>query len=181
MPTTLRSDDPTGEHGLVSFFQNARKARMTPAEPETKAALEPVFKAAYTDAEGVIYAIAATSDTVDLDDDILSSRALVKMAHDFTSSGKRTFKANHADEVSAHLVASMTGSPILKSGRVLKAGENIPTEDPVIGLDLRGDQTCWIVGIKPDDAAIVELAKAGGIAGLSWGAWAQRDPEESAQ
>jgi hypothetical protein len=165
---------------LMKGSQSSRKARIDP--PEQRILPETIFKSAYVDEEeGVVYAIAATSETVDLDDDILSSRALVQMAHDFTSSGKRTFKANHGAELKAHLVASITGTPMLKSGKTLKAGENIPANDPVVGLSLGGDQTCWIVGIKPEDKAIVELAKAGGISGLSWGAFAKREPMETGQ
>jgi hypothetical protein len=175
MPTTLRSDDPTGEHGLVSFFQNARKARMTPAEPEQKsAAAEPTFKAAYVSDEGTIYALAATAGTIDLDDDVLQTKAMLRMAADFTSAPSRCFKANHADSLEADLVGSLCGRPILKSGRVLSFGESLPSDDPMVGISLEGQPTAWLVAIRPKDAAVLELAKAGGIAGLSWGAHASR-------
>jgi hypothetical protein len=154
----------------------------TPAEPQPelveKEAAGIVFKSAYVSDGGVIYAIAATSGTVDLDDDVLSTAALVQMSHDFTSAGKRTFKANHTDAVEADLVASMTGAPLLKSGKILSPGQSIPTDDPLVGLSLEGEPTCWVVGIRPTDKAVADLAKAGGIAGLSWGAYAKRVPLE---
>jgi hypothetical protein len=152
----------------------------TLAEPQLelveKEAAAPVFKAAYISDDGIIYAIAATSGTVDLDDDVLQTGALLKMAHDFTASGKRMFKANHAEEVEADLVASMTGAPILKSGRILGYGESLPDDDPMVGLHLEEHPSAWVVGIRPKDRAIADLAKAGGIAGLSWGAYATRSP-----
>jgi len=180
MPTTLRSDDPTGELALVKRFADARKARMTPAEPETKkAAPEPVFKAAYTSDEGTIYALAATAGTVDLENDVLQTKAMLRMAADFTSSATRCFKANHDDAIEADLVGSLCGRPILKSGRVLSYGESIPNDDPVIGLSLEGQPSAWLVAIRPRDPAVLELAKCGAIAGLSWGAHASRTDLES--
>lgn len=147
-----------------------------PPELVEKEAAGVVFKSAYVGDGGVIYAIAATSGTVDLDDDVLSTEALVKMAYDFTSAGTRTFKANHSDAVEADLVASVVGAPILKSGRVIAYGESLPEDDPMIGISLEGQPSAWVVGIRPKDRAVAELAKAGGIAGLSWGAYATRSP-----
>jgi hypothetical protein len=151
-------------------------AAEAPPELVEKEAAGVVFKSAYVGDGGVIYAIAATSGTVDLDDDVLSTEALVKMAYDFTSSGTRTFKANHSDAVEADLVASITGAPVLKSGRVIAHGESLPEDDPMVGINLEEHPSAWVVGIRPKDRAIAELAKAGGIAGLSWGAYATRSP-----
>ncbi len=140
---------------------------------ETKAA--PVFKAAYTSDDGVVYCIGAYAGNVDLDKDVLQTKALVRMAYDFTKAGTRTFKANHNEKLEADLVASMPGAPILKSGRVLKAGEDMPDDDPVTGICLKSEPIAWFVGIRPHDPEVVKLAKAGKLAGTSWGAFASRE------
>jgi len=72
----------------------------------------------------------------------------------------------------------MTGRSILKSGRVLEYGEPIPDNDPMVGLNLEGEPSCWTVGIRPRDAAVLDLARKGGIAGLSWGAYIQKEKVE---
>lgn len=141
----------------------------------TKAEPLATFKAAYTSDDGVIYAIGAYAGNVDDDDDVLTTKALVKMAYDFTRSSTRTFKACHAEEIGAELVASMPGAPLLKSGRVLHYGETIPDDDPVVGIDLKAEPIAWFVGVKPTDPKVSELAKAGGLSGLSWGAFASRE------
>ena len=97
----------------------------TPADPKETAG--PVtFKAAYVSDDGVIYGIGAYAENIDLDDEVLRTKALVGMAYDFCSATNRVFKANHQDVLAADLVASMPGAPILKSGRILAAGEDVP-------------------------------------------------------
>lgn len=135
---------------------------------------QPVFKSAYVSDDGVIYLIGAFAGNVDLDDDVLQTKALVDMAYQFCSSEKRTFKCNHKDELAADLVASMPGAPILKSGKVLKFGEQMPEDDEIVGICLKSEPICWFVGVRPHDKAVAEKAKAGEIVGSSWGAFVDR-------
>jgi hypothetical protein len=147
-------------------------ASAPPAGTETKAAR--VLKATgIVNAEhGVVMLIGSLSDAVDLDHDVVDAELLVKCAHEFTGRDQRVFKANHDEPIKAKLVESVTGVPILASGRRLKAGEHIPEDDPIASIGLKvgeGEATAWIVGIKPEDPAIVTAAKDGAIAGASWG------------
>jgi len=143
---------------------------------EVKETAKPMtFKSAYVSDDGVIYLIGAYAGNVDDDSDVLHTKALVKMAYDFTSGGTRRFKANHKEDLAADLVASMPGAPILKSGRVLAYGEDVPNDDPITGICLKSEPVAWFVGIRPHDKSIAEKAKAdpGFIAGASWGAHVQ--------
>jgi hypothetical protein len=95
----------------------------------------------------------------------------MKMAYDFTSAQKRTFKANHRDEIDAKLVQSWVGAPIIADGdgvRVLKADEKLTPEMQVVGIDIRpGNESHWFVGAKlPETLA----DKAGEVVGFSFGA-----------
>jgi hypothetical protein len=64
---------------------------------------------------------------------------------------------------------------ILKSGKVLAAGEAIPADDTVIGISIeKGKESHWFVGIRPNDDEVLELAKKGGVACFSWGAFVTR-------
>ena len=147
------------------------------AEPPAEAKAAPVatFKAAYVSDDGVIYGIGAYAESFDRDDDNLRTKALVKMAYDFCAASTRTFKACHKEELGADLVASMPGAPILKSGRVLKAGEEIPSNDPVTGIDLKAEPIAWFVGVRPRDPDVSEMARKGEIVGFSWGAYVDRE------
>jgi hypothetical protein len=180
---------PTPEQNIVAAMQASRAKRVADqqaaeaaaqaasaakeASAESKAA--PVFKAAYASDDGVIYCIGAYAGNVDLDEDVLQTKTLVAMAYDFTKAAARTFKANHTDALEADLVASMPGAPILKSGRVLKFGEEIPDDDEVTGIDLKAEPIAWFVGLKPHDPAVAQLARDGKLAGTSWGAYATRE------
>lgn len=145
-----------------------------PAE-EIKETAKPVtFKAAYVSNDGVIYLIGAYAGNVDLDNDVLQTKALVDMSYDFCSSKARTFKANHKNDIAADLVASMPGAPILKSGRVMAYGEDLPEDDPITGICITSEPVAWFVGIRPHDKAIAEKARAGEIIGSSWGAFVDR-------
>lgn len=148
---------------------------------ETKAGLKagPVLKAtSLVDEEhGVIMLVGSLADAVDLDLDSVPSNLLIKCAHEFTGRDQRTFNANHDEAVKASLVESMTGVPILASGRRLKAGEHIPDNDPMVSIGLAkaaGEATAWVLGVKPDDPAVVQAAKDGKLVGGSWGGFATR-------
>jgi hypothetical protein len=157
---------------LKTPAQIIAEAGVLPADGKAK----PIaFKTAYVADDGVIYLIGAYAENIDLDDDVLRTKALVKMAHDFTARDKRTFKANHKDEIAADLVASMTGAPILKSGRTLAAGEELPDDDEIIGIDLKAEPIAWFVGVRPHDATITDAARKGEIIGASWGAYVDRE------
>ena len=81
-------------------------------------------------------------------------------------------------EIAADLVASFPGAPILKSGKTLTWGEEMPPDDEVIGIDLKAEPIAWFVGVRPHDKALAEKAKAGEIVGASWGAYCDRTPIE---
>ncbi len=135
------------------------------------------FKAVSVDDHGVIIGIGAVAGNVDLDNETLAQKGLVTMAYDFCGANARVLKANHGDAMpKAELVASWPGAPILKSGALL-APDAMPTdEDPIVGISLeKGKETHWFVGIRPNDDAVLEQAKKGGIAGFSWGAYVTRE------
>lgn len=143
-----------------------------------KATAKPyAFKAVSTDDTGVIVGIGAAAENIDLDDEVMRKADLVKMAFEFCASKARTFKANHKEEIGCDLVASWPGAPIFKSGNVLKAGEALPTDDPIIGINIeKGSETHWFVAVKPHDASAVEAAKKGDIAGFSWSGPVKKTP-----
>lgn len=132
------------------------------------------FKAAYVSDDGVIYLIGAYAGNVDKDNEVLQTKALVDMSYDFCSAASRVFKCNHKTEIGADLVASMPGAPRLKSGRILKFGEEHPENDPITGIDLDAEPIAWFVGVRPHDKSVAEKAKAGEIVGSSWGAFVDR-------
>ncbi len=156
-----------------------------------------VFKAVGVSGDHtVIQAIASAAEIYDRDDDTMHEHDLVALAHDFCANKGRVLKANHTEELpKAELVESLVGAAILKSGRVMVKGEALPPQndadpriaagesiDPVVGVTLKGHpqhaNLHWFVGIRPNDAAVVEKAESGGIAGLSWSGSANRTPEE---
>ena len=162
------------------------------ATPEAAAAVAEAGKAGAVDAkpyafkalgvdsgdDSIIVGIGAAAENIDLDDEVIRQRDLVAMSYNFCASKARAFKANHADALpKAELVASWPGAPILKSGRVLKAGEALPTDDDVVGINIeKGRETHWFVKVRPNDPAIVEAAKAGAVSGFSWGGMVNRTP-----
>ncbi len=161
----------------------AAAAATAATEAGKAAAIEPkpyAFKALSVDTgdHSVIVGIGAAAENIDLDDEVIRQHDLVAMSYDFCASKARAFKANHADPLpKAELVASWPGAPILKSGRVLKVGEALPTDDAVIGINIeKGRETHWFVKVRPNDAAIVEAAKAGDVAGFSWAGLVNRTP-----
>jgi hypothetical protein len=95
----------------------------------------------------------------------------MQMAYDFTSASKRTFKANHKDEIDAKLVQSWVGAPIIADGdgvRALKAEEKLTPAMQVVGIDIRpGNESHWFVGAKLPEAL---ADKAGEVVGFSFGA-----------
>jgi Putative phage serine protease XkdF len=143
--------------------------------PEDQKARPIAFKAAYVSDDGVIYGIGAYATNVDLDNDVVATKALVKMAYDFCAASERTFKANHQENLDADLVASMPGAPILKSGRILTAGEALPDDDPITAICLKSEPIAWFVGVRPHDPEIAKAAKAGAVAGFSFGAYVERE------
>jgi len=139
----------------------------------------PVLKAtSIVDEEhGVVMLVASLADAIDLDDDFVPAGTLVDKAHEFTWRGDHKFNANHEQALKGKLVESFTGVPILKSGRRLLAGEHIPDNDPIVSVGLlkaAGEATAWMIGVKPDDRAVVDAAKAGSLVGASWGGFAER-------
>lgn len=173
-PTITRESlDAAKVAATASEADAAAAAAAAAAKPGDEKA-KPVFKTAYVSDDGVIYLIGAYAGNVDADNEVLQTKALVDMSYDFTSAATRTFKANHKDEIKADLVASMPGAPILKSGKVLKFGEDMPADDEIVGIDLKAEPIAWFVGIRPHDKAIAEKAKAGEIVGASWGAFVDK-------
>ena len=159
----------------------AATAAATASEVGKAAAIKPyAFKALGVDTgdHSVIVGIGAAAENIDLDDEVVRQRDLVAMSYDFCASKARAFKANHTDPLpKAELVASWPGAPILKSGRVLKAGEALPTDDDVIGINIeKGRETHWFVKVRPNDPAIVEAAQKGDVAGFSWAGLVNRTP-----
>lgn len=137
--------------------EEVSEAARTLANSKTKAQAQAVtFKSALVD-HGVIYGVAA-SVAVDHENETVEKGAIVQMAYDFCGSDVREFRANHGEVLKAKLVASMPGKPIYASDGVT-----------ITGVDLaKGEETHWIVGVKPEDPAIYEAAKSGAIGGFSW-------------
>ena len=154
---------------------------MQEANPEqSDAKASPVtLKAAYVGKGNVVYCIGAYAGNEDRDLDTLHISPLVQMAHDFVKSPAREFNGNHSTAnkgapLDMELVESMTGAPILQSGRVLAYGDDMPNDDPVTGIDLKGDPIAWFCALEIHDPAIVELVKSGAIVGTSWEAYVSR-------
>jgi hypothetical protein len=175
VPTITRESVAANEAARVAAEAATTTAATAATEgtPEGEKA-KPAFKTAYVSNDGVIYLIGAYAGNVDLDDEVLQTKALVTMAYDFCSAEKRTFKCNHKDAIPADLVASMPGAPILKSGKVLKYGEEMPEGDEIVGIDLKAEPIAWFVGVRPHDPEIAKKAKAGEIVGASWGAFVEK-------
>jgi hypothetical protein len=158
----------------------ATQAQATAPTQEGKGGATPVafatVKAGTGANSGVIYGVAA-SVNVDLDNEQLEQPSLMSFAHDFVASTKRTFKANHTEYVKVQLAESWTGIPLIQDGetvRALKAGEVLDPKAEVVGISFKGEPTHWFIGIKPDDASIIEAHKAGELVGFSWGAFVQK-------
>lgn len=157
------------------------KKAMSIAEAIVKArigatATRPAFKAVSVDNQGVIVGIGSAAYIVDSEEDEVQQRALVGMAYDFCASKAREFRANHDDLLEADLVASWPGAPILKSGRVLGRGEELPADDLVVGINIeKGNETHWFVGVRPHDPRVVDAARKGDILGFSWGGFAAKE------
>lgn len=145
---------------------------------EPKATAEPKdelsFKAVKVDDQGVL-TLCASSIAKDGADESVQKGAMIGMAYDFCASANRTFKANHDNEVpiEAQLVESMVGAPILKSGKILPAGEPWPEDDPFVGINVeKGNESHWFISVRPTDPEVVKAAKEGKIVGASWGGMA---------
>lgn len=144
-----------------SFLASMRSHRHAPPRG--------TFKAIAIDEEqGVLIAVASTAGNVDTDGDVISVPALRDLAYDFTA-GDRKFKSNHKQDINCELVGSWVGAPILKSGRVLKAGDEPTSDDPIVAISLeKGTECAWIVALRPDPS-VIKAAKNGKVMGLSWG------------
>lgn len=168
---------------IVEHVQNKLKAGR---EARAKAAAEVKtpqisMKAVSTDELGVITFIggaAGSVDKLDLDGEFIGKADLVKMAFDFCSDSGRTFKANHSEPIACALVESFVGAPIIQDGdsmRTLKADESLTKDMNVVGINIeKGNETHWFLSVKPANSEVVEIAKAGGIAGGSWGAYVSK-------
>jgi predicted flap endonuclease-1-like 5' DNA nuclease len=151
----------------------ASPAEAQPAPAEEKAM---AFKAVCVDDQGVIIGIGA-SIAVDRQDEAVTKAALIGMAYDFCASSDRAFRYNHDAKanVDAELVASWPGAPVLKSGKILAPGEDVPADDPVVAINIeKGKETHWFIGVKPNDPQVLEAARKGEIVGFSWGGFAQK-------
>jgi hypothetical protein len=146
-------------------------------KPEQGKAKPYSFKAVSVDNQGVIVLIGAAAGNIDHDDEVLQKAALLGMAYEFCASKTREFRANHQEVIPCELVASWPGGPILKSGKVLKAGEAIPENDTVVGINIeKGQETHWFVSVKPLDEKILDAARKGEIVGASWAGYVSREP-----
>jgi hypothetical protein len=164
---------PSGYAGLISAFKPVQKALVATEPVSTHA-----FKTLAAD-DGVIIGIGSYAELVDLDGDVIKTGDLVRMAYDYCASTSRAFKANHKDEIDCQLVASWPGAPVLKSGRVLRDGEPLPSGDPVSAISLeKGCETAWFIAVRPRDQKVFEAAKAGDVVGFSWSGPATRTPKE---
>jgi hypothetical protein len=141
------------------------------------------LKAAATEAsqitlKAVIGGAAGDVNKLDLDGEFIGKADLCKMAFDFVSAEGRTFKANHSEPLDCTLVESWVGAPIISDGdalRTLKADETLAEDMNVVGINIeKGNETHWFLSFKPSDPEVAEIAKAGGIAGGSWGAFVSK-------
>ena len=143
----------------------AAKPADAPADGGEKQTATLKFKATGVDEPlGVIYGIAATTD-IDDENESLTQKALTKMAFDYTARKTRETMANHASDCDFELVASMPGSPVYDA----KGG---------VFIDPLGPRTHWFVGVRPKDPAVFAAAKAGEIAGFSWGGFTKKSPRK---
>lgn len=161
--------------GLVSAFKPNR------AEVQkTDAGSTVAFKAVGVDEFGVITLIggaSGTPDKLDLDGEFVSKGDLIKMAFDFAANAQRTFKANHSEPIECELVENWVGPLLVDGGsgvRALKANEKLDlSKMSVRGVGVRDQSDAgayWLVGVRPKDPEILEMAQKGQIAGASWGA-----------
>lgn len=155
-------------------------AQATEEQPAEDEKAKPVaFKAIGIDEYGVITLIGGASGSpakLDLDQEFVDKGDLVKMAFQFAASATRTFKANHSEPIDCELVENWVGPLLIQDGktiRALKADEKITPETVVKGVGLRDESDAgayWLVGVRPKDPEVIAAAKAGQIAGASWGA-----------
>lgn len=135
------------------------------------------FKAVCVDDQGVIIGIGASIGT-DRQDEAVTKAALLGLAYDFCAGSDRQFRANHDEKatVDADLVCSWPGAPVLKSGKILDPGAEVPEGDSVVAINIeKGKETHWFVGIRPKDEAVLKAARNGEIAGFSWGGYASKE------
>jgi hypothetical protein len=155
----------------------AKAARMHGEQPSQEP--KPTFKAVKVDDQGVIIGVGA-SIGLDREEDTVEKGALLGMAYDFCASKAREFRANHDKDVvlDAELVCSWPGAPVLKSGKILEPGAEIPEDDAVVAINFeKGNETHWFVGIRPKDARVTEAARKGELVGFSWGGMALKAAE----
>lgn len=165
----MSSTDPYGS--LTASLFSAFRQKAAPAETPS---VKHTFKAIAAQ-DGVIVGIGSYAELVDLDNDVVRKSDLVKMAYDFCANKDRKFKANHKNDIDCDLVASWPGAPVLKSGKVLRDGEPIPADDPVVAISLeKGSETAWFLAVRPHDKSIADLAEKGEVAGFSWAGPASR-------
>lgn len=171
---------------IAKSLADARKTREIAGRVEVEKPSEPTgkamaFKAIGHDDLGVIVGIggaAGSPEKLDLDGEFLSKADLQRMAMNFCASPTRKFKANHQEDIEVQLVASWVGAPIIEVAaksdgaptmRALAESETLTKDMNVVGIDTRkGNERHWFVAVKPTDPEVVEIAKAGGIAGFSW-------------
>ncbi len=173
----------------VSDFVKKASADAVAAFEASKSERVATFKASRVEVSpvdpSIIVGIGAVAENVDADGETLARADVTRMAHDFLlKGGERTFKANHVEAIGADLVESWVGVPIYKTTegtmRVVKAGEAVPDGAKFAGIS-NDEDTHWFLAIKPHDTALVELAKKGGLSGLSWAGWCLKTPTEGAK
>jgi hypothetical protein len=169
---------PSIVESVQQSLKAGREARAKAAELAAQSAGPQIaLKAVGYDELGVVTFIGGAAGSpvkLDLDGEFLSKADLTKMAFDFCSDTGRTFKANHSEPIGCALVETWVGAPIIKAGdgmRTLKADETLTKDMDVVGINIeKGNGSHWFMSVRPEDPEVVEIAKAGGIAGGSWGA-----------
>lgn len=116
----------------------------------------------------------------DKEGDEVERASLRKLAHEFCTSKSQLLCANHDEgiPIDGGTVGYWVGAPVTKSGRLIKPGEDLPKDDPVVAINFeKGNDTHWFFELRPSDPEILEAARKGEIVGFSWAGMAQKEAE----